>query len=148
MKSIVFEIKTYSAMILVGAAVCLVSTFAFTAVPSDPQGVGKVTAVNVVCDDAGTTNATLMPTAALEQRNAVEIQNNGPAAIYCGFTSAVTASSGRGVASSGGTWSVDIKYLGGGTAQKIYCKQDLCSATIVNQVADGGLSNTRVTEVR
>lgn len=118
------------------------------AVPSDPTGLGVVTAVNVVCDDAGTTNATAVPTTPLDQRNAVEIQNNGPVPIYCGFTTAVTAASGRKVAASGGTWSVDIKYLAQGSAKKIYCKEETCASGTVSQVADGGASNTRVTEVR
>lgn len=74
----------------------------------------------ITCVTLGAATAKLMPVD-VPGRQAVAVQNRDAAAIYCGFTSAVSATVGSWqIAASGGGWSVPLSYVQAGKGD-VWC---------------------------
>lgn len=84
--------------------------------------------------------ATAIPTAPLDGRYGIAIQNLGPNPIYCGWDSSVTTATGWQVAANGGVMSVDVSYNGSSGAKKLWC--------IAVTADQSGTADTRYWEVR
>jgi hypothetical protein len=100
-------------------------THLLAATPGDQLPKARAGKVEVAAYDGGTVSAdggstpTLIATG-LIGRNALAIYNNGPATIWCGWTSTVTPLTGFPVA-SGSSLSVDVVYLSSTSSPLLYC---------------------------
>jgi hypothetical protein len=117
MKSLVEQLKrNWKLALIIGALILMAAEGRIVADQGAPSRSGAWIVANYPANISGTYGevavsnvaATAVPTTPLAYRRALNIQNNSQNAIYCGFSNAVTVTTGHKVASGGGVWALEI----------------------------------------